>query len=61
MYMLSRCQYLVYNQTSSFGVIARLLSDAPDHHITDTSPFDPSLPLKRLYHRIRGYLPLPGK
>jgi hypothetical protein len=39
MYLLGQCDYLVYNKTSTFGVFAYLLSNAPREHIFETSPF----------------------
>lgn len=38
MYLLSRCDYLIYNCTSTFGVMARIFSQAPPEKVWDTSP-----------------------
>lgn len=38
MYLLGRCNYLVYNNTSTFGVFASLTSEAPPENIYETSP-----------------------
>jgi hypothetical protein len=38
LWLLGRCQYLVYNDTSTFGVMANLLSSAPRENVFETSP-----------------------
>jgi hypothetical protein len=38
MYLLGHCEYLVYNKTSTFGVFASLLSQAPKENVFETSP-----------------------
>jgi hypothetical protein len=38
LWLLGRCQYLVYNDTSTFGVMAHLLSSAPRGNVFETSP-----------------------
>ncbi len=38
LYLLGACNFLAYNRTTTFGVMARLLSDAPASAIFETSP-----------------------
>lgn len=38
MYLLSSCDYLIYSSISTFGIIARLLSQAPSDHIFNMAP-----------------------
>jgi hypothetical protein len=38
LWLLGRCDYLVYNSTSSFGLFASLLSSSPGAHLIDTAP-----------------------
>jgi Nodulation protein Z (NodZ) len=39
MYLLGRCRYLIYDQRSTFGVVARLLSNAPPENVFEMSGF----------------------
>ena len=36
MWLLGKCEYLVYNGTSTFGLIASLISTAPQQNLVDT-------------------------
>ena len=38
MYLLSRCQYLIYNSTSTYGVMARLFSEVQPENVWNTAP-----------------------
>jgi hypothetical protein len=38
MYLLSRCDYLIYNSTSTYGVMARLFSQVPPERVWNTAP-----------------------
>ncbi len=38
-YLLSKCNYLIYDKTSTFGIVARLISDIPEANITETSQY----------------------
>ncbi len=51
MYLLSRCDYLIYNSTSTYGVMARLFSQAPPERVWNTAPKLVS-GLRKLKHRI---------
>lgn len=52
MYLLGRCRYLIYDQSSTFGVIARLLSNAPREQVFETSGFS----ARRLARRALTFL-----
>lgn len=56
MYLLSKCDFLVYNGTSSFGLFARLLSDIPSSESVDLAPFSMKRQMKQamLWLRSRG-------
>jgi hypothetical protein len=51
-YLLARCQHLVYSHASTFGVVARLLSHAPAAQVFDVSPL-PHLLARRVREKIR--------
>jgi hypothetical protein len=52
LYLLARCQYLVYNRTSSFALVANLLSEAPASQRVETStPAQRALDLLRRIKR----------
>ncbi|MBC1274727.1 hypothetical protein GNF10_01700 [Nostoc sp. UCD121] len=38
-YLLSKCNYLIYNKASTFGVVAKLISDIPETNTIDTSEY----------------------
>jgi hypothetical protein len=44
MWLLGKCEYLVYNSSSTFGLLASLISTAPEQNLVDTIPW-------RLYGR----------
>jgi hypothetical protein len=52
MYLLSRCDYLIYDSTSTYGIMARLFSQAPPENVWNTAPKFAS-GLRRLRHHIR--------
>jgi hypothetical protein len=55
MYLLSRCDYLIYDCTSTYGVMARLFSQAPPEKVWNTAPKLLS-GLRKLKRQIRDTL-----
>jgi hypothetical protein len=51
MYLLSRCDYLIYDCTSTYGVMARLFSQAQPENVWNTTPKFVN-GLRRLKHKI---------
>jgi hypothetical protein len=51
MFMLSRCQELIYASRSSYARVARLLSGLPRSEVTDIDVRNPALRMKRLVQR----------
>lgn len=52
MYLLARCDALVYASRSTFSEISRLVSKIPAGRITDVDRRDPAMMAKRLLRRI---------
>ena len=53
MYMLAKCQYLVFPGSSTFSYMSSLISGAPKSNIIDVEKRDPVIQLKK---RIKGWL-----
>ncbi len=52
MYSLGNCDYLIYDSISTFGLIAKLISDIPEANIIDISRYS----LKKQFRGIIKYL-----
>jgi hypothetical protein len=52
MYLLARCDALVYASRSTFSEISRLVSDIPPDRVTDVDRRDPTMITKRLLRRL---------
>ena len=52
-YLLSKCNYLIYNKTSTFGVVAKLISDIPEANTIDTSQYSLKGKVKNLIAWLR--------
>ena len=48
MYLLAACDYLIYDGNSTFGFVAKLISDIPDSKVIDISRYSIRRKLKRL-------------
>ena len=51
-YLLSRCDYLIYPGGSTFSYLARCIGDFPSSHIIDVEAFDPKVQIKRAIHNF---------
>jgi hypothetical protein len=56
MYLLASCNYLVCDRTSTFAVVAELISDIPESNVIDTSRNSPKRQLKKLVNLIQRWL-----
>ncbi len=56
MYLLASCDYLVCNCTSSFAVVAELISDIPESNVIDTSHNSSKRQLRKLVNFIQRWL-----
>jgi hypothetical protein len=54
MFLLSRCDYLIYDKTSTFGLLASLISNAPAERRIDTAPVTLRSTGKRLLKWVRA-------
>ncbi|MEH2303255.1 MAG: nodulation protein NodZ [Nostoc sp.] len=52
-YLLSKCNYLIYDKTSTFGVVAKLISDIPETNTIETSQYTLRGKVKNLISWLR--------
>ena len=52
MYLLAKCNYLIYSGASTFSRIARLLSNIPTENIVDIDRLNPKVRLKRFIREL---------
>jgi hypothetical protein len=55
LWLLSRCEYLIYNSTSSFGLFAALLSSSSPENLIDTAPRT-QVGVRRLKQWVKEFL-----
>lgn len=56
MYLLASCDYLICDRTSTFSVVAELISDIPESNVIDTSIHSPKRQLRKLVNFIQRWL-----
>lgn len=57
MYLLSSCNYLIFDERSTFGYIAKLLSNAPEYNVFDVSQKSFNKAVKVLLKQLDSHLP----
>lgn len=55
MYLLAACNYLIYDGNSTFGFVAKLISDIPDSKVIDISRYSVRRKIKRLINHFSVY------